>query len=111
MQKNPEMDYTFINEVGFYYRMHENNIHKNSERQCRIIYELNQRYFPNEKSKILPKWVSGACRNYLRKGEYKKAFNLFFGEMNLRKPYYFPKFLTYIIIYSPKLLFKKRFQN
>jgi alpha-1,3-rhamnosyltransferase len=107
MKKNPHLTFDFINEVGFYYRIHENNIHKNSERQCRIIYEVNKRYFPNEKSKILPKWVSGACKNYLRKGEYKKAFKLFFGEMNQRKLYYLPLFLLYIIQYFVGTSFKK----
>jgi glycosyltransferase involved in cell wall biosynthesis len=99
IKKNPPMKFDVIEGYTFCYRMHENNIHLKGERQCKILYQVMMRYFPGQQSKELQKWVEHIWKQYVKKGEFKKALNLFFSNMNSKKFLHFRKIIFHSIKY------------
>jgi hypothetical protein len=58
MQKHRNLTFKFIDSFGFYYRLHDSNIHKNISRQIKLILQVMERYFPDrELPKMLKEWV------------------------------------------------------
>jgi glycosyltransferase involved in cell wall biosynthesis len=58
MLKNPQLKFkATISEPLHFYRIHENNIHKKIDRQCKILQEVMEKYFPGEKSYVLQSWI------------------------------------------------------
>ena len=86
MGLNPDIKFKIIDGPTCFYRIHQNNIHKNSERQCEIIYQVNSRYFNKKTSKILEEWIRGAILSNLMNGEILGAIRLlFFDKKNKSK--------------------------
>lgn len=57
-------DYHLINSNNVFYRLHDNNIHKNSSRQIKIVTEYLDKYWPSrEDPEILIDWVCDIIRN------------------------------------------------
>ena len=57
-------DYHLINYNNVFYRLHDNNIHKNSIRQIKIVTEYLDKYWPSrEDPEILIDWVCDIIRN------------------------------------------------
>lgn len=64
MQKHPELTFKINDEYGFYYRMHNSNIHKNSIRQIKLVSEVLERYFPDrEPPKLFYGWLTYTVKN------------------------------------------------
>lgn len=69
-------EYHFINYNNVFYRLHDNNIHKNSSRQIKIVTEYLEKYWPDrEDPKILIDWVCSIGRNKPL-NEYLAVFSL-----------------------------------
>jgi alpha-1,3-rhamnosyltransferase len=47
MMKYPDAKCAMLPEVGFLYRIHDNNIHKNAARQVKLGVQVMERYFPD----------------------------------------------------------------
>jgi alpha-1,3-rhamnosyltransferase len=45
MQKHTELSFKVTDDYGFYYREHDNNIHKNSFRQIQLVAQVLERYY------------------------------------------------------------------
>lgn len=57
-------DYHLINSNNVFYRLHDNNIHKNSIRQIKIVTEYLDKYWPeSDDPEILIDWVCSIIRN------------------------------------------------
>ena len=57
-------DYHLINYNNVFYRLHDNNIHKNSIRQIKIVTEYLDKYWPEKDDpEILIDWVCNIIRN------------------------------------------------
>lgn len=85
MLENPQWHFKVIKENNVFYRLHENNVHKNIPRQIKIVTEYLDRYWqdrPNPAMLIL--WVSHLIRNYLFK-DYIHIFTLNKRATNLLK--------------------------
>ena len=62
--QHPKWKYDFVAENNVFYRLHENNIHKNTFRQIRIVTEYLEKYWPERPNpKILTAWTHGAIGN------------------------------------------------
>lgn len=48
LKQHSEWNYSFIDENNVFYRLHDNNIHKNGSRQIRIVTEYLDRYWPDK---------------------------------------------------------------
>jgi glycosyltransferase involved in cell wall biosynthesis len=60
------------NEEVFKHVMHEKNISYDSKRQCRILQEVMDRYFPGEHSETLDSWIKNANKQEeLKKNKIK----------------------------------------
>ncbi|MFD1259799.1 glycosyltransferase family 2 protein [Entomomonas asaccharolytica] len=61
MLNNTDLDFKIIKENNVFYRMHSNNIHKNSARQIKIVTEYLERYWPDRPNPpILIDWMKYA---------------------------------------------------
>ena len=88
----------FIKKPIFLYRIHGNNLHKNRERQLEILYQVVQRFFPDQKSKTLQNWLESAILHYFVALDFKNAFRLlFWDEKNQNKLETFFKMIFFII--------------
>ena len=75
MQKNPELSFKVSNDIGFFYRIHENNIHKNSSRQIKLIAQVLERYFPDrETPRLFKNWI----RSYVELLPFEENIQLLF---------------------------------
>jgi len=73
---NQAWDYKFINYNNVFYRLHDNNIHKNSSRQIKIVTEYLDKYWSDrEDPEILIDWVCSIARNKSL-NEYLAVFSL-----------------------------------
>ena len=64
LTQHSEWKYDFVAENNVFYRLHENNIDKNTFRQIRIVTEYLERYWPDRPNpKILTAWAQGAIGN------------------------------------------------
>jgi len=58
MKTHSALAFRFIDDFGFYYRIHDNNLHKDIVRQIKLVLEVFERYFPNrEIPSLLKKWI------------------------------------------------------
>lgn len=58
MLKESDWDFKIIKENNVFYRFHDNNVHKNTPRQIKIVTEYLERFWPNEPNPpILIDWV------------------------------------------------------
>lgn len=58
MKEHTLLSFRFIDDFGFYYRIHDNNLHKDTVRQIKLILEVIERYFPNRDiPPLLKKWI------------------------------------------------------
>lgn len=58
MLDKPDLKFKIIKENNVFYRMHDNNIHKNSLRQIKIVTEYLARYWPNRPNPpVLIDWI------------------------------------------------------
>lgn len=76
MLNNPQWQFKIIKENSVFYRLHENNVHKNTPRQIKIVTEYLDRYWydrPNPAMLII--WMSHLIRNSLFK-DYIHIFTL-----------------------------------
>ncbi len=79
MLENNLSDFELIKENSVYYRMHDNNVHKNSARQIKIVTEYLQTYWANrDDPDTLIDWVTGCIRHL----GYEKSLQML--EMNER---------------------------
>lgn len=63
--KNNKLKFLLTNKVGIYYRMHLDNIHKNSYRQILIITQWLDRYFKEKQNpKLLKEWLVYSLKTY-----------------------------------------------
>lgn len=77
--KNPGMKFCFIDKRVFHHRMHDSNISQNQERQCQILHEVLERYFPeNNNSKLLYLWVKNTILFYILKFRFKDVVRMIF---------------------------------
>lgn len=71
--KQNSLKFLFTDKIGIYYRMHDNNIHKNSYRQILTIAQWLDRYFPDkENPKIYKDWILHALYAYEK--NYKDCY-------------------------------------
>ncbi len=71
---HPEWSFQIINQNNVFYRLHENNIHKNSARQIKIVTEVWERYWPNQEApELLINWVCG----YIKGASFEQIIRLF----------------------------------
>ncbi|MDO4694447.1 MAG: glycosyltransferase [Eikenella sp.] len=60
IQAHPEWQYGFLPLNSVFYRLHDNNIHKNGIRQIRIVTEYLSRYWPDRPNPpMLTNWALG----------------------------------------------------
>ena len=63
IKNNQKYNFKIINRSCCYYRMHGNNIHKNSIRQMKIVSEYLEKYWPQKKlPKIFFEWLKHTIR-------------------------------------------------
>ncbi|MDN3454335.1 glycosyltransferase family 2 protein [Psychrobacter sp. APC 3350] len=69
-------DYHLINSNNVFYRLHDNNIHKNSIRQIKIVTEYLDKYWPeSDDPEILIDWVCNVICNK-SSGDFLPMFSL-----------------------------------
>ncbi|HDR1811042.1 TPA: glycosyltransferase family 2 protein, partial [Pasteurella multocida] len=72
----PEWSYKIVNKNTVFYRLHDNNVHKNRVRQIQIVTEYLERYWSGrDNPPILLQWVKDTIKN-LPFSEYMKMFSL-----------------------------------
>lgn len=76
LSKNLQMRFKIIDEAVCCYRIHQNNIHKNRERQCSILYEVLERYFDGGASPALDDWIKGTIIHNIIHGSTLSALRL-----------------------------------
>lgn len=70
MLNNPEMTFRIINEPLFYYRHHENNLHKNFERQIETVYQVQKKYGNGIRPESFMPWSIHSIEYYLKKIDF-----------------------------------------
>jgi alpha-1,3-rhamnosyltransferase len=53
VKNNPEYSFVLFKEPGLYYRLHDNNIHKNIIRQIRSLSEFFAKYWPERETPLI----------------------------------------------------------
>lgn len=72
----PEWSYKIVNKNTVFYRLHDNNVHKNRVRQIQIVTEYLERYWKGrDNPPILLQWVKDTIKN-VPFSEYMKMFSL-----------------------------------
>ncbi|WP_424411590.1 glycosyltransferase family 2 protein [Pasteurella sp. PK-2025] len=72
----PEWSYRIVNKNTVFYRLHDNNVHKNRVRQIQIVTEYLERYWKGrDNPPILLQWVKDTIKN-VPFSEYMKIFSL-----------------------------------
>lgn len=83
--KQNSLKFLFTDKIGIYYRMHDNNIHKNAYRQILTIAQWLDRYFPDKANpKIYKDWLLHALYTYEK--NYKDCYKYL--KIARLKPYY-----------------------
>jgi alpha-1,3-rhamnosyltransferase len=100
MSQYPNMKFEILDSPTCYYRSHQNNIHKNRERQCEIIYQVAQRYFNGKTSYILDDWVEGTIIHNIVHNNLKDALRLILWDKKNKKK-------IKIFLSTAPILFKK----
>ena len=71
---HPEWSFKIINKNNVFYRLHDNNIHKNSARQIKIVTEVWERYWPDKEApSLLISWICG----YIRTANFEQIIRIF----------------------------------
>ena len=78
MIENSELKMALIPYPVIQYRKHSTNIHRDSERQCAVLYEVLQRYFEAPDLSTLNSWIRITIMRAYRKGEVRKFLRLVF---------------------------------
>jgi alpha-1,3-rhamnosyltransferase len=75
VKDNPHLRFTMLDNFGFCYRKHGDNIHKNTFRQVKIVAEVMERYYPEMPlSNEVCNWIK-CCFEHL---PFNKAMECFF---------------------------------
>ncbi|SHN66640.1 glycosyltransferase family 2 protein [Desulfovibrio litoralis] len=75
MKQHPELTFRITDDFGMYYRSHDNNIHKNSERQIKLIAQVFERYFSDKKApKKFVKMMKDRVSNVLFEDALRSLF-------------------------------------
>lgn len=70
MQKNPAISFVLLPYPGFRYRLHEDNLHRNTLRQVQTVLEWHWRFFPDrEMSPLCLNWIRGYFDQLIRYGQ------------------------------------------
>jgi glycosyltransferase involved in cell wall biosynthesis len=65
MLNHSEWTFEITRKNSVFYRLHENNVHKNAPRQIKIVTEYLERFWPNHPNPpILTSWLSHLIRNF-----------------------------------------------
>ncbi|KGA26529.1 glycosyltransferase family 2 protein [Pectobacterium odoriferum] len=76
MIDNPIYSFEVMNDNSCYYRLHDNNIHKNTRRQIKIVTEYLEKYWGDrENPDVLIYWVNAYISNH-KFSEYISLFAL-----------------------------------
>ena len=94
IKNNSEYDFKIIDKPCCYYRIHSNNIHKNSIRQMKIVSEYLEKYWPKKKPpKIFYRWLKYAIKN----NSFKEIIVMFRLNKTLKKSFFKIKILKCIL--------------
>jgi alpha-1,3-rhamnosyltransferase len=94
IKNNPQNSFKIIDRPCCYYRIHNNNIHKNSIRQMKIVAEYLEKYWPTKNPpKIFYQWLKHTIIN----NSLKEIFKLFNYNKTLRNSFLKIKILKYIL--------------
>lgn len=74
LQKHPEYNYHFLQQSGFIYRDHSNNVHKNCLRQMNLILQYHQVFW---NSYPLPKIVKQWLLDAINKLDFSNVLKIF----------------------------------
>lgn len=89
LKQHPEKTFQVIKSPACYYRMHDNNIHKNSYRQVKIVAMYLEKYWGNRKPPVLlRRWM----RHYIKHSSFKDGWKVFFINDLTRRYLLHPKF-------------------
>ena len=67
MLSNPHMTFRIINDKIVDYRLHDNNLHKNIEREIKLKYQVQKRYGNGLLSKSISSLSMQGIRQYMQK--------------------------------------------
>lgn len=86
IKSNSKYTFKILKSPACYYRMHDNNIHKNSFRQVEIVALYLEKYWPNHRGpKILKNWI----RHTIKNSDIKTGFKVFLiNKITLRYAFY-----------------------
>ena len=79
LKQNSGWEYSFIHDNTVFYRLHDNNIHKNGTRQIRIVSEYLDKYWPNKPN---PQTLIDWAKWVIQDKKFGEAISLF--SMNKR---------------------------
>jgi glycosyltransferase involved in cell wall biosynthesis len=89
LKQNPDFSFEIIKSPSCYYRLHDNNIHKNSYRQIVIVAFYLERYWNDRKPPaLLGNWM----RHTIKKGSFKDGWKVFFVNKMTQKYLLHPQF-------------------
>jgi len=95
IKNNPEYGFNIIDKPCCYYRIHNNNIHKNSIRQMKIVSEYLEKYWPDKKPpKIFYQWLKHTIKN----NSFKDIMGMLRLNKTLKKSFFKIKILKCILI-------------
>jgi alpha-1,3-rhamnosyltransferase len=64
LKQNPDKSFVILDTLGFYYRMHDHNIHKNRIRQIKTVVEVLDTFFTDRPTpEILTRWMKNCVRS------------------------------------------------
>jgi Glycosyltransferases, probably involved in cell wall biogenesis len=79
LKQNFGWEYSFIHDNTVFYRLHDNNVHKNGTRQIRIVSEYLDKYWPNKPN---PQTLIDWAKWVIQDKKFEEAISLF--SMNKR---------------------------
>ena len=94
IKNNQKHNFKIINRSCCYYRMHGNNIHKNSIRQMKIVSEYLEKYWPRKK---LPKIFFDWLKHTIRMNSLDNLAKMFFYNKTLFKSFFKIKILRFLL--------------
>lgn len=75
IKNNPQYSFKIYKTPACYYRIHDNNVHKNYFRQIKIVALYLEKYWPHEKN---PKTLKGWIRHTIKNSDFKTGIKVFF---------------------------------
>jgi len=76
---NPQYKYSIYNAPTFFYRVHRNNLHKNTYRQVKSVHMYLDKYFPDRQiPDLLVKWCFYGVLRCFKRCKIIDAFKFFF---------------------------------